>query len=130
MFNSINKSSPGGERSILTNDTKRVVDFLSRTLQFGQRIQDEKSRSDEEKKRTLDELRCSVQKSMKRHEQLQSEQGEICSEISDLKIRIQNERDEFVEKLCTLERTSDSLSKAKISNQKLNLIKELQNHFL
>jgi len=112
------------------DDIKSIFDLLSRTLQYGDRIQEDKLRSDEEKKQTLNEIREKIKVSMNRHEELKSEQNEINRMISDLKIRIQDGQNKLNEKLLILERAMKSFNKIKAIGKHLDLLDELQSYFL
>lgn len=111
-------------------DYKKTIDLLSETLKYGEELQNDKSKSEEDKKRIHNEIKNKINESMIKQLELQEELNDTCSEICNLQIKLQNYEDQFNEKLSTLMSLIKSLDDLKVTLKRFNQVEELKSNYL
>ena len=122
--------SNGDSDRASASDSKTIIDGLSKTLKFGEKLRNDRLRSEEKKRRALNEVKSRVNESMAKQRKLQEEITRLDLEIKNSKIQIQKHQYDFETNLTTLVNQVKSPIKSNANAQRLKLIEELQTFYL
>ena len=112
------------------NDSKTIIDGLSKTLKLGEQLRNDRLRCEERKRRALNEVMSRVKESAAEQQKLQAAIVRLNSEVKNSKLRIQRHQYEFDKSLATLVNLIRTLDSSNASAQRLKLVKELQTFYL
>lgn len=107
-----------------------IIDSLSKTLKFGEQLRNDRLRSEESKRRALNEVQSRVKESATKQRMLREEISKLNSEISGSKIRTQKHQYDLEQSLTTLANLIKSLDKSNANAQRLKQVEELQTFYL
>lgn len=121
---SIDKASASDQK------IKKTIDCLSKTLQFGAKLRNDRLRSEEKKRRAVFELKSRMKETVAKHQKLNEEIAQLNSELRDSKLRIQKQQYAFEMSLTTLGNLIKSRNRSNASAQRVKLVEELQTFYL
>ena len=107
-----------------------IIDSLSKTLQFGEQLRNDRLRSEESKRRALNEVQRRVKESAAKQRALREQIARLNLEINGSKIRTQQHQCDFERCLTTLANLIKSLDKSNVNAQRVKLVEGLQTFYL
>jgi hypothetical protein len=116
--------------AIMDDDYKKIIDFLSKTLKYGEKIQNDLLKCDEEKCNILSKIKNKINESMIKHNNLKQELKNLNTEINDAKLRVEKDHSNLNIQLLTLDHLTKILNKSNNTVKRLNSIEKLQEIYL